>query len=324
MLARVLQTLQLSILAACSHVHLVPRTPVLARVLQTLQMSIHGGILHVHSFQGHPCSCAYFKHSKCPFRRHSCTSTRPKDTRARARTSNTPNVHSGGILHVPRPKDTRARARTSNTPNVHSRRHPARLLVPRTPVLARVLQTLQMSILGGILRTSDSPTCTRTRAPTARVPSLRDTPRTPARSQRLRRLATGARPARRLSNAPRTDCRRVPLADSNRGRNRRRNRRVARSILSISTASTRDLNRRDRSIDRSSVRVVTLETGETPARVAASAFPRRDARARCPREVRRRRRDARARERHRSIDRPARRATPRDARARTSTRERSR
>ena len=58
---------------------------------------------------------------------------------------------SGGIAHVHRPKDTRARARTSNTPTVHSWRHSARPLVPRTPVLVRVLQTLQMSILGGIL-----------------------------------------------------------------------------------------------------------------------------------------------------------------------------
>ena len=197
---------------------------------------------HVRSVQGHPFSCAYFKHSKCPSRRHSShvsssqghpllvrvlqtlqmsihggiprTSTRPKDTRARARTSNTPNVHLAAsarplvprhllvrvlqtfqvsqghpcscayfkhsnvhrrprtflvpitpllvrvlqtlqmsirrLQHVPRPKDTRARARTSNTPNVHSGGILARPLVPRTPVLVRVLQTLQMSILGGI------------------------------------------------------------------------------------------------------------------------------------------------------------------------------
>ena len=50
----------------------------------------------------------------------------------------------------PRSKDTRARARTSNTPTVHSRRQLARRPVPRTPVLVRVLQTLQMSVPGGI------------------------------------------------------------------------------------------------------------------------------------------------------------------------------
>ena len=53
--------------AAASRTSLVPRTPVLVRVLQTLQMSVLGGISHVLSFQSHPCSCAYFKHSKCPF-----------------------------------------------------------------------------------------------------------------------------------------------------------------------------------------------------------------------------------------------------------------
>ena len=95
------------------------------RVLQTLQMSIPGGT--------------------------SCTSPRPKDTRSRARTSNTPTVHSRRHSRTsPRPKDTRSRARTSNTPNVHSRRHRCTSLVPRTPVLVRVLQTLQLSILGGI------------------------------------------------------------------------------------------------------------------------------------------------------------------------------
>ena len=82
-----------------------------------------GGIQHVHSSQGHPCSCAYFKHSKCPFMAATRTSTRPKDTRARARTSNTPNVHSW--RHTARPLVPRTPvlvASTSNTPKIQTRR----------------------------------------------------------------------------------------------------------------------------------------------------------------------------------------------------------
>ena len=127
---------------------LVPRTPVLVRVLQTLQMSI-GRQSHVHSSQGHPFSCAYFKHPNV----HSAasrTSACSKDTRSRARTSNSPSVHSRRHTRTsPRSKDTRARARTSNTPNVRAGRHSGTSPVPITPVLVRVLQHLQMSIPGG-------------------------------------------------------------------------------------------------------------------------------------------------------------------------------
>ena len=47
MLARVLQTLQMSILGGITARLLVPRTPVLVRVLQTLQMSILGGLARI-------------------------------------------------------------------------------------------------------------------------------------------------------------------------------------------------------------------------------------------------------------------------------------
>ena len=128
---------------------LVPRTPVLVRVLQTLQMSIPGGTRARLTFQGHPFSCAYFKHSKCPFQAASLHVHSSKDTLARARTSNTPTVHSRRqVAHAhsfqghpcswayfndtpnvhsrqqtrtsPRPTHTLARARTSNNPNFHS------------------------------------------------------------------------------------------------------------------------------------------------------------------------------------------------------------
>ena len=93
-LVRVLQTLQLSIQGGKSARLLVPRTPVLARVLQTLQMSIRGGIRS--------------------------TSPRPKDTRARARTSNTPNVHTrrqiAHVLAFQGYPSARASTRRSNLP----------------------------------------------------------------------------------------------------------------------------------------------------------------------------------------------------------------
>ena len=312
-LARVLQTLQMSIRAAYSHVHSCPTTPVLARVLQTLQMSVLGGIRARLLVPRTPVLVRVLQTLQMSIRRHSARPLVPR-TPVLVRVLQTLQMSiPGGSWHVPRPKDTRARARTSNTPNVHSWRHSR--TSPRskdTRARARTSNTPDVRS-GRQMSTSDSPTCTRTRAPTARVPSLRETPRTPARSQRLRSLATGARPARRLSNAPRTDCRRVlsPTAIA-----------VA---IAVATVASRAPSCRyrpprratstvaiDRSIDRS-VRVVTLETGETPARVAASAFPRRDARARCPREVRRRRRDARARPP--SIDRSTR-ATRDDARRR--------
>ena len=63
-LVRVLQTLQMSIHGGILARPLVPRTPVLVRVLQTLQMSIQAALSHVTSSQGHPCSCAYFKHAE--------------------------------------------------------------------------------------------------------------------------------------------------------------------------------------------------------------------------------------------------------------------
>ena len=130
--------------------------------------------------------------------RHTRTSTRPKDTRARARTSNTPNVHSRRHTRTsPRSKDTRARARTSNTPNVHAWRHTARPLVPRTPVLVRVLQTLQMSIPGGtehVLLVPRTPVARARTSNTPNVHSWRHT-RTSPRSKDTRARA-------RTSNTP--------------------------------------------------------------------------------------------------------------------------
>ena len=124
-LVRVLQTLQMSMPGGIHARHLVPRTPVLVRVLQTLQMSILGGI-----------------HARPLVPR----------TPVLVRVLQTLQMSiPGGIRARPRPKDTLARARTSDIPTVHSRRLRARPFVPRTPVLVRVLQTLQMSILGGIL-----------------------------------------------------------------------------------------------------------------------------------------------------------------------------
>jgi hypothetical protein len=87
---------------------------------------------HVFASQGHPCSCAYFKHSKCPFLAASARLLVPR-TPALVRVLQTLQLSIlGGIPPARRrcPKDTRARARTSNTPNVHSR---------------AVLQTLQLS-----------------------------------------------------------------------------------------------------------------------------------------------------------------------------------
>ena len=172
---------------------LVPRTPVLARVLSnTPNVHSRRHTSHVTSSQGHPFSCAYFKHSKCPlggnrtspsqghpcsrayFKHSKCpsggtrTSPRPKDTRSRARTSNTPNVHSGGKSHVSasqghpfscayfkqskcpfvaaprtstRSKDTRSRARTQTLQVSIPGGKRARPLVPRRPVLVREFQT---------------------------------------------------------------------------------------------------------------------------------------------------------------------------------------
>ena len=169
---RVLQTLQLSDIFGGSPrtSFLVPRTPVLVRVLQTLQMSIHGGIppvrtsrLHVRAHsQGHPFSRAYFKQSKCP-------RSRPTPVLVRVPTS---NVHRRQRPLVPR---TPVLARVlANSPSVHSRRHHAHVAsVPRTPVLARVLQTVQMSIPGGSLCTYTRPKDTRARARTSNTPNFR-------------------------------------------------------------------------------------------------------------------------------------------------------
>jgi hypothetical protein len=106
-----------------SQAPLVPITPALVRVLQTLQMSTHRR--HCRTSNHTRCSCAYFRHSKCPnafpIQAADAHSTRPKDTRARARTSNSPSVHSRRQrCTCSRSKDTRSRARTSNSPDFHS------------------------------------------------------------------------------------------------------------------------------------------------------------------------------------------------------------
>ena len=68
MLVRVLQTLQMSIFGGKLARLLVPRTPV-ARARTSNTPNVHSGRLSCtcFTFQGHPFSCAYFKHSKCPF-----------------------------------------------------------------------------------------------------------------------------------------------------------------------------------------------------------------------------------------------------------------
>ena len=101
-----------------------------ARTSNTPNVHYRRQLTHVAQFQGHPCSCAYFKHSKCPypaasahvdsFQRHPCSCAYFKQSK------------------------------------FPPGRHTARLPVPRTPVLARVLQTLQMSILGGLQHVSSS------------------------------------------------------------------------------------------------------------------------------------------------------------------------
>ena len=149
-LVRVLQTLQMSIRRHTARL-LVPRTPVLARVLQTLQVSIQAASARPSS-QGHPFSCAYFKHSKCPLGGIIARlASQGHPARARTQTSKCPFQ---AAQARPSSKDTRSRARTSNTPNVHSGGIMARILVPRTPVLVRVLQTLQMSTIGGTAHVS--------------------------------------------------------------------------------------------------------------------------------------------------------------------------
>ena len=206
---------------------LVPRTPVLVRVLQTLQMSMSGGIAHVSSSQGHPCSCAYFKHSKCPFRRHMARLFVPRTpvlvrvlqtlqlsirsglpahvlhafprTPVLARVLQTLQMSiPGGMLHVHCPR-TPVLVRVLQTlqlsiigGNEHvpsSQGHPCSRayfkhsncpfmaasctsLVPRTPVLVRVLQTLQMSILGGTLARLTRSKDTRARARTSNTPNV--------------------------------------------------------------------------------------------------------------------------------------------------------
>ena len=97
-----------------------------ARVLQTLQMSLLGGIHGTSTrSQGHPCSCAYFKHSNCS----------PKATYSHVISS---QGHPFSCKYF---KALQVSIRGRNT---------ARPLVPRTPALARVLQTLQVSLQGGL------------------------------------------------------------------------------------------------------------------------------------------------------------------------------
>ena len=63
---RVFQTLEVTISeAAAPRTSLfIPRTSIFVRVFQTLEVTISGSIPQVSSSQGHPFSCAYFKHSR--------------------------------------------------------------------------------------------------------------------------------------------------------------------------------------------------------------------------------------------------------------------
>ena len=185
----------------------------------------------------------------------------------------------GGTLRTStRPKDTRARARTSNTPNVHAWRHTARPLVPRTPVLVRVLQTLQVSTIGGtrarplvprtpalvrVLQTLQASTIggklARVRVPL--VPALARQPHEFQVSQKRRarrharpRLPPATRPRARAS-ASSIETRREPIdAPSRRQQSRSQPPSQpsprARHPVDIDRLDG-DLNRRDRSTDRS-------------------------------------------------------------------------
>ena len=44
----------------------IPGAAVLVRVLETLQVPLSAAQAHVTAFQGQPCSCAYWRHSRCP------------------------------------------------------------------------------------------------------------------------------------------------------------------------------------------------------------------------------------------------------------------
>ena len=123
-------------------------TPVArARTSQTLQVSIRGGIRHVHSSQGHPCSRAYSQTLQMSIHGGIRARPRPKDTRCSRAYSQTLQMSIlGGILHV----------------------H----IVPRTPVLVRVLQRLQIAEIQRHTRTSIRPTAPRARARTSYKPNL--------------------------------------------------------------------------------------------------------------------------------------------------------
>ena len=120
-LVRVLQHLQVASLRRLQARVLVPRTPILTRPLQHLQVASSRRLRARQLVPQTPVLVRVLQHLQvASSRRLSSTSTRPTDTRSRARTSAPPP---GGLL----------------------RRLRARSLVPRAPVLVRILQHLQVA-----------------------------------------------------------------------------------------------------------------------------------------------------------------------------------
>ena len=101
---------------------LTPWTPVLVQVLQTLQMATFSRCF----------TCSY-----------------PMGTRSRASISYTPGGRHRPLLHThSHPMDTRSGTSTSNTQVAAIGRCFTRPLIPWTPVLVQVLQTLQVAAIG--------------------------------------------------------------------------------------------------------------------------------------------------------------------------------